>query len=96
MAPGEVRACYEAGPTGYTLQRLLGVEGVICEVIAPSLAPVKPGVRIKTDRRDARKGGLASGTLPSEGRQIERPRVSGAFCSRCATRPRETTRASPA
>lgn len=57
MAPGEVRACYEAGPTGYALQRLLGVEGVICEVVAPSLTPVKPGARIKTDRRDARKLG---------------------------------------
>ena len=26
-----------------------------CQVIAPSLIPVKPGERIKTDRRDARK-----------------------------------------
>ena len=56
-APGEVRACYEAGPTGYALQRLLGIEGVICEVVAPSLTPVKPGARVKTDRRDARKLG---------------------------------------
>jgi transposase len=28
---------------------------LICEVVAPSLIPVKPGDRIKTDRRDARK-----------------------------------------
>ncbi len=65
IAPGEVRACYEAGPTGYGLQRLLGVEGVICEVVAPSLTPVKPGLRIKTDRRDARKLGelLRAGLL---------------------------------
>lgn len=65
LAPGEVRACYEAGPTGYGLQRLLGVEGVICEVVAPSLTPVKPGSRIKTDRRDARKLGelLRAGLL---------------------------------
>jgi transposase len=54
-APGEVRACYEAGPLGYTLQRELAAQGVICEVVAPSLIPVKPGERIKTDRRDARK-----------------------------------------
>lgn len=54
-APGEVRACYEAGPTGYGLQRLLEAEGVICEMIAPSLTPVRPGSHIKTDRRDARK-----------------------------------------
>jgi transposase len=54
-APGEVRCCYEAGPTGYALHRQLEAAGVICEVIAPSLTPVKPGLRIKTDRRDARK-----------------------------------------
>ena len=54
-APGEVRCCYEAGPTGYALHRMLEAEGVICEVVAPSLTPVKPGARIKTDRRDARK-----------------------------------------
>lgn len=54
-APGEVRGCYEAGPTGYALQRVLLAEGVICEVVAPSLTPVQPGSRIKTDRRDARK-----------------------------------------
>jgi len=54
-APGEVRGCYEAGPTGYALHRQLETAGVICEVIAPSLTPIKPGSRIKTDRRDARK-----------------------------------------
>lgn len=57
-APGEVRCCYEAGPVGYTLQRQITSDksaGVICEVIAPSLVPVKPGDRVKTDRRDARK-----------------------------------------
>jgi len=54
-APGEVRCCYEAGPCGYVLQRQLKREGVGCIVIAPSLTPVKPGERIKTDRRDARK-----------------------------------------
>jgi len=55
-APGEVRCCYEAGPCGYVLQRELeAAGGVICEVIAPALIPIKPGERIKTDRRDARK-----------------------------------------
>jgi hypothetical protein len=28
-APGEVRCCYEAGPTGYGLQRMLEAQGVI-------------------------------------------------------------------
>ncbi|RPJ41507.1 MAG: IS110 family transposase [Candidatus Latescibacterota bacterium] len=52
---GDLLACYEAGPTGYALQRQLRAAGVPCQVIAPSLTPVKPGERIKTDRRDARK-----------------------------------------
>lgn len=54
-AGGELRSCYEAGPTGYALQRQLEAEGVPCVVVAPSLIPRKPGDRIKTDRRDARK-----------------------------------------
>jgi transposase len=54
-APGEVRSCYEAGPLGYALQRELESQGVVCEVVAPSLIPIKPGERIKTDWRDAVK-----------------------------------------
>jgi transposase len=50
-----LRACYEAGPTGYTLYWQLTELKVQCEVIAPSLIPVKPGDRIKTDPRDALK-----------------------------------------
>ena len=53
--PRRVRACYEAGPTGYELARLLGSLGVRCEVIAPSLIPTAPGDRVKTDKRDARR-----------------------------------------
>lgn len=47
--------CYEAGPCGYELQRLLGELGASCVVVAPSLIPTKPGDRVKTDRRDAEK-----------------------------------------
>ncbi len=54
-APGPIVACYEAGPCGYELQRQLTSLDVQCIVIAPSLIPRKPGERIKTDRRDARK-----------------------------------------
>jgi len=54
-AVGTLQVCYEAGPCGYTLQRQLGEAGVACMVVAPSLVPVKPGERIKTNRRDARK-----------------------------------------
>lgn len=53
--PGGVWACYEAGPTGYELARLLRSAGMRCEVIAPSLIPTAPGLRVKTDRRDARR-----------------------------------------
>ncbi len=52
---GRIVCCYEAGPLGYALQRTLVSLGVECIVIAPSLIPRKPGDRIKTDRRDARK-----------------------------------------
>jgi transposase len=54
-APGPVRACYEAGPCGYALQRQLTTPRVSCQVIAPALVPRKPGERVKTNRRDARK-----------------------------------------
>ncbi len=45
--------CYEAGPTGYGLHRLIESLGHDCEVVAPSLIPQKPGDRVKTNRRDA-------------------------------------------
>jgi transposase len=51
----KLRVCYEAGPTGYVLYWQLAELGVQCEVIAPSLVPVKAGDRVKTDRRDAEK-----------------------------------------
>jgi transposase len=50
-----LRACYEAGPTGYVLYWQLTQLEVACEVIAPSLVPTKAGDRVKTDRRDAEK-----------------------------------------
>lgn len=52
--PRELRVCYEAGPTGYELQRQLASLGVDCVVVAPALIPRRPGARVKTDRRDAR------------------------------------------
>ena len=50
--PGELYVVYEAGPTGYGLQRALFAKGYRCEVIAPSLIPRRAGDRVKTDRRD--------------------------------------------
>ena len=50
--PQEIHVVYEAGPTGWGLQRALAAKGYCCEVIAPSKMPRRPGDRIKTDRRD--------------------------------------------
>jgi transposase len=53
----EVRlhVAYEAGPTGYVLQRQVTTLGFECVVVAPSLIPIRPGDKVKTDRRDALK-----------------------------------------
>lgn len=53
--PRRLRVCYEAGPTGYELARLLRSLQVRCEVIAPSLIPTAPGDKVKTDKRDCRR-----------------------------------------
>ena len=52
---GTWRACYEAGPTGYTLYWQLTKLGIECMVVAPTLVPIKAGDRVKTDRRDAER-----------------------------------------
>jgi len=52
-APDELHLVYEAGPTGYGLQRALEARGYLCEVIAPSKTPRQPGQRVKTDVRDS-------------------------------------------
>ena len=56
-APGPVHIFYEAGPCGYALQRQVTTARVRCDVVAPALIPRKPGERVKTNRRDARKLG---------------------------------------
>ena len=53
--PEGLAVCYEAGPGGFDLLRVLTELGVACDVIAPSLIPVRAGDRVKTDRRDAKK-----------------------------------------
>lgn len=64
---------YEAGPTGYALHRQVRAMGIDCIVVAPSLIPVRPGDRVKTDRRDAaklarllRSGDLVAVWVPDE------------------------------
>ncbi|MCA1700824.1 MAG: IS110 family transposase [Actinobacteria bacterium] len=53
--PSGLAVCYEAGPGGFALWRLLTQLGVACDVVAPSLVPIRSGDRVKTDRRDAKK-----------------------------------------
>lgn len=83
----QLRICYEAGPTGFELQRRLAEAGYESQVVAPSLIPVKPGERIKTDRRDAaklavclRSGDLTPVYVPDEEtealRDLERARTA--------------------
>lgn len=78
------RCVYEAGPCGYALQRQLQASGLECDVVAPSMIPIRPGERIKTDRRDARKlAELARGGLltvvrpPSEDEEAVRDLCRG-------------------
>src|ERR1700751_5740190 len=48
-----LQVCYEAGPCGYGIYRRLNAKPqVSCAVVAPSLTPRRPGVRMKTNRRD--------------------------------------------
>lgn len=74
--------CYEAGPTGYGLHRLITSLGYSCTVVAPSLIPRKPGDRVKTNRRDAsalarllRAGELTSVWVPDESHEAMRDLV---------------------
>ena len=83
LGPAEhLKACYEAGPTGYVLYWQLAELGVACEVIAPTLVPMKAGDRVKTDRRDAerlarsyRSGDLTAVWVPDEGSEALRDLV---------------------
>ncbi|SFU21480.1 Transposase [Mesorhizobium sp. YR577] len=77
-----VHFCYEAGPTGYGLHRLIKSLGHDCMVVAPSLIPRKPGDRVKTNRRDAlalarllRAGELTPVWVPDEGHEAMRDLV---------------------
>ena len=85
LGPAEhLRACYEAGPTGYVLYWQLTELGVECVVIAPTLVPVKAGDRVKTDRRDAlrlarshRAGDLTAVWVPDAHSEALRDLVRG-------------------
>lgn len=88
-----LRVCYEAGPTGFGLCRRLRQAGIDCIVVAPSLVPGKPGDRVKTDRRDARKlahflrsGDLTKVHVPDEAAEAIRDLERARDDAKCAER----------
>lgn len=89
--PEGLAVAYEAGPGGYELHRLLAAMGVACDVVAPSLVPVRAGDRVKTDRRDAKKlvrlyraGELSFVQAPSPAQEGLRDLVRARDDLRCA------------
>ena len=75
----KVAFCYEAGPTGYGLYRLISGLGHECMVVAPSLIPMRASDRVKTNRRDAlnlakllRAGELTAVWVPDRGHEAMR------------------------
>jgi transposase len=88
--PEQLRVCYEAGPTGYVLYWQLSELGVKCEVIAPTLVPMKAGDRVKTDRRDAEKlarcyraGDLTPVWVPDAAHEALRDLVRARLAAKC-------------
>src|SRR5271155_41402 len=89
--PGPVRACYEAGPTGFGLHRAAAAAGVSVEVIAPGKTPRGPSDRVKTDGKDAEllarlllAGSLTAVVVPPV--EIEAARGADAFTRRMPAR----------
>lgn len=78
----QLMAAYEAGPTGFVVQRQLARLGVDCIVAAPSLIPRPVGERVKNDRRDAvllarllRSGDLTPVWIPDQAQEALRDLV---------------------
>lgn len=58
--PGQqVAFAYEAGCTGYGLYDQISAAGYDCLVVAPSMVPTAPGLRVKTNRLDSKKISIA-------------------------------------
>jgi transposase len=79
---GRLAFCDEAGPTGYGLYRQIQSLGYDCQVVAPSMVPVRPGGHVKTDRRDAttlaalmRAGELTAIWVPDDAHEAMRDLV---------------------
>jgi transposase len=86
----QLKLAYEAGPTGYVLQRQLTPLGVECQVVAPSLIPKSTSSRqVKTDSRDAeqlarllRSGDLVAIWVPDEEHEAFREVVRARFVAK--------------
>ena len=87
-------ACYEAGPGGYELHRLLASMGVTCDVVRPPPIPAGAGARARTDGRDAANlallhwaGLLTAIRVPRSAEEAVRDlaRTRGADGPRCGT-----------
>ena len=63
--PGPVRACYEAGPTGFGLYRAAAAAGIAMQVIAPGKTPRGSSQDRPQGRRAARA--VAAGRLADSG-----------------------------
>lgn len=76
------KVVYEAGPTGYSLARLLAAEGFSVAVVAASKTPRSSEASAKTDRLDCRqlaqyaaKGLLTYIRIPDEQEEVDRQLV---------------------
>ena len=75
LGPAEkLRACYEAGPTGYVVYWLLAELGVQCDVVAPTLVPIKAGDRVNPPCVALKSASLSM-------RSLAVLRATGAFAS---------------
>ena len=91
--PSGLWACYEAGPTGYELHRLLKSMGVRCDVVAPSLIPKGSGDRVRPTAVTAVASPASTEPVSSPPSPCRaRPRRR---CGTCAARGATWSRTSP-
>jgi len=88
--PRRLRACYQAGPTGYEPARLLDRMGIGCEVIAPSLIPPRPVIGSRPTR--ATVAGWPGCTGPGSWWPSASPRRQRRPCGICAVPGRRWSR----
>ncbi len=89
--PKRLQVCDEADPCGYVLYWQLTELGAACELVAPTLIPVKAGDRANTEKRDS-SSRVATERANSRrcGFQTARTRQCAIWCV-LARQPRRTT-----